>query len=110
MSKDDPWLRPTSDGTLLRVHVRPGSSKPGIGGFHGDAVCVRVRARPTDGAANRELLSVLAEALAVAPSAVSVASGAHSRAKQVRVDGLSVEIVRIRLEPVLCVDRVGAHG
>lgn len=58
-----------------------------------------MRARPVEGAANRELVVVLAEALAVRPAAISVVSGEHGRTKRVRVDGIDVATAAARLAP-----------
>jgi uncharacterized protein (TIGR00251 family) len=51
------------------------------------ALAVRVRAVPEDGRANAALEKLLAKALRVPRSAVSVASGHKSRLKQLRVEG-----------------------
>jgi uncharacterized protein len=93
----DDWLAPVSDGCVLRVHARPGASRPGIAGFHGAALCVRVRARAVDGAANRELLATLADALDVVPQSLEITSGAHGREKRIRVRGLDAAAIRRRL-------------
>jgi len=81
---------------VLRVRVAPGASRSGIAGLHGDALRVRVSARPVDGAANRELLKVLAAALGVRPSALSIEAGELRREKRIRVEGTTAEAVRAR--------------
>ena len=95
------WVRPAPDGAVLRVHAKPGASKPGVAGLHGEAVSVRVRARPVEGAANRALLEVLAEALRLAPSALEIESGAHGREKRVRIRGCDAATVASRLAPLV---------
>jgi uncharacterized protein YggU (UPF0235/DUF167 family) len=70
-----------------------------MAGLHGDAIKVQLRARPVEGAANRELVTVVAGALAVRPSAVSVVAGPHGREKRVRIDGIDAATVRARLAP-----------
>jgi uncharacterized protein len=47
---------------------------------------VRVTAAPADGAANRAVIGLLAEALGVAPSRVELVRGAASRDKLFRID------------------------
>ena len=81
----------------MRVHVQPGASRAGVAGLHGDALRVRVGARAVEGAANRELTRVLAEALDVRPAAVTIESGAQARRKRLRVMGITAEIARVRL-------------
>jgi uncharacterized protein (TIGR00251 family) len=86
---------------VLRIHVRPGTSHAGVTGMHGDALAVRVGARPVDGAANRQVLAVMARALGVGTGAVELASGARARDKRVRVHGLSPAGARRKLAPLL---------
>ena len=92
-----PWLAAAPDGVVLAVRVQPGASRSGIAGRHGDALKVQVRARPVEGAANRELLTVLADALAVRPAMLTLESGRHGRGKRVHVAGLDVATVALRL-------------
>ena len=61
--------------------------------MRGDALLVRLHAAPVDGAANAELIQVLAEALDVPKRAVSIASGERSRQKRVRVEGVTREFI-----------------
>lgn len=86
-------------GTEIRVHVAPGSSRPGIAGFHGAAVRIRLGARPVEGAANRELLERLAGALGVRPADLTLEAGARGRDKRVVVRGLPPDVVCERLAP-----------
>lgn len=62
-------------------------------GRHGDAIKIRVKAPPVDGAANDELVRFLAKRCKVARSSVRLVSGATSRHKQVVVDDLTAEEV-----------------
>lgn len=63
-------------------------------------IVVRVHAAAAEGAANRELVEVLARALAVGKSAVRIIRGEKARTKQVMVEGLeaSEAVARIRGE------------
>jgi hypothetical protein len=88
---------PEGGGSLLRVHVRPGATHPGLAGLHGGALALRVAARPVDGAANREVLAVIAAALEVARSAVELVAGSRGRDKRVRIHGLDPAAVARRL-------------
>jgi uncharacterized protein YggU (UPF0235/DUF167 family) len=54
-------------------------------------------APPVDGAANDELLDLLAKALGVPRSGVRLVHGKSSRVKRVEVDRLGAEDVRARL-------------
>jgi uncharacterized protein (TIGR00251 family) len=91
------WVSAVPGGVVLHVHAQPGASRSRVAGVHGAALKVQVRARPVEGAANRELVDVLARALAVRPAAVTVTAGARGRGKHVRIDGLDPATVRARL-------------
>jgi uncharacterized protein (TIGR00251 family) len=90
-------VRAVAGGAELRVHVQPGVSRPGLAGLHGQALRIRLRARAVEGAANRELLEQLADALGVRRADLSIAAGEHGRAKRVVVRGLAADEVRARL-------------
>jgi uncharacterized protein len=92
------WIEAVAGGVMIRVHVQPGARRSRIVGVHGDALKVAVQARPVEGAANRAVVALLAEALAVRPAQVSLA-GAQSRAKRVAVDGVDVATAWARLAP-----------
>jgi uncharacterized protein (TIGR00251 family) len=55
--------------------------------MRGDAVLVRLNAAPVDGAANAELIEVLADAYGVPKRAVEIVAGERSRQKRVRITG-----------------------
>lgn len=86
--------------TIIDVRVIPRAGKSGIAGMRGDALLVRLHAAPVDGAANAELIEVLAEALGVPKRAVSIASGERSRQKRVRVEGVTSDFVDSKLRRV----------
>ena len=82
-------------GTLFWVRVVPGASREAVVGWQADGMLrVRVAAPAERGRANRALLKVLAAALGVKPSVLRVESGAASREKRIRVDGIRPERVR----------------
>src|SRR5207244_7621273 len=108
-SDDDDWARAYASGTVLAVRVTPRAARAGITGVRGHALAVRLTAPPVEGAANRELVAVIARALAVRPAAVAIAAGARGRDKRVRVEGLDPEAVRARLGAALSVDRPTRH-
>lgn len=87
----------TPEGLLIDVRVIPRSSRAGIDGTRDGALLVRLTAPPVEGAANAELIEVLATALSVPKRAVTLASGDRSRQKRVRVAGVSEREARSRL-------------
>lgn len=79
--------------TIIDVRVIPRAGRSGIAGMRGDALLVRLNAPPVDGAANAELIEVLADALGVPKRAVSIVSGERSRQKRVRIDGVTTDML-----------------
>ena len=79
------------------MRVQPRASREAIVGWREDALRLAVTAPPVDGEANEAVRRLLARALGVAPSAVSVIRGERSRDKVVRVEGLTGAALRSRL-------------
>ena len=78
------------DGAFVfAVRVIPKSSKSEIVGQLNGALKIKIKAPPVDGAANAELIKVLAKRLEVSKSAVEITSGQTSKQKQVRISGIS---------------------
>lgn len=94
-----PWARAEPDGVILSVHVQPGASRDEVVGEHGDALKIRLVARPTEGKANAALLAFLGSLLEVSPSRVELAGGAASRQKRVRLRGVTLAAVELALRP-----------
>ena len=85
-------------GRLVRVRVQPRAPRSEIVGWRGvGTLSVRVAAPPVEGQANAAVVALLAGALGVRPSAVTVERGARGRDKLVRVAGLTPAEVRRRI-------------
>jgi uncharacterized protein (TIGR00251 family) len=91
-------IESSGTGVLISVRVIPRAGKSGIAGTRGDALLVRLQAPPVDGAANAELVEVLARALQVPKRAVEIVSGDRSRTKRVRVSGIDRATAGARLQ------------
>ncbi len=83
--------RDNERGALLTVHVQPGSSRTECVRIHGDAIKIRLAARPIDGAANDELIRFIAERCAVPRADVQLCTGATGRRKRLFVKGVTAE-------------------
>jgi uncharacterized protein (TIGR00251 family) len=83
--------------TLLNIRVIPRAKRSGVGGTRGDAWLVRLQAPPVEGAANEELITVLAKLLDVPKRAVTIVAGERSREKRVRVTGIDPAAAQARL-------------
>ncbi|MFH5925049.1 DUF167 domain-containing protein [Roseomonas xinghualingensis] len=83
--------RMAEDGLELRVKAQPRARRPGlqglVAGADGPRLKVAVNEAPEDGRANRAICALLAKALAVVPSRVSVTQGTTSREKTVLIGG-----------------------
>lgn len=90
-------IESTPDGVIIAVRVIPRAARSGAAGTRGGALLVRLHAPPVDGAANAELIDVVADLLDVSKSAVSIASGERGRSKRVRVSGVDINYVAGRL-------------
>lgn len=74
-------------GLTFAVRVVARASFSGIVGEHDGALRVRIAAAPVEGAANRELIKVLAKSFKLPQTAVEIVSGANSKRKTVRIQG-----------------------
>ena len=86
-----------SGGVELTVRAKPRASRPGLGPVRSGSLEVRIGAAPVDGAANDELIALLAERLDLPRRNLTVVGGEHARTKRVRIDGLSASEARMRL-------------
>jgi uncharacterized protein (TIGR00251 family) len=95
-----------AEGALrLRVRLTPRGGRDRIDGFSPDAAAgrvlrVRVAAPPVDGAANAALVRLLAKAMGVPRSAVTIVSGDTARDKTLEVAG----------DPAALLKRLGEIG
>ncbi len=79
------------DCLVFNARVVPRASTSEIVGEHDGALKVKIASPPVNGAANAELIKVLAKFFAVPKSAVEIAGGQTSKTKQIRVFGLKGE-------------------
>ena len=82
---------------VLDIRVIPRSPRNRVDGRRGDAVLIRLNAPPVDNAANEALIAFLSDVLDVPKRSISIVSGATSRDKRVRVDGIDLETASARL-------------
>lgn len=90
-------IQSTPDGILIDIRVVTRSARSGVAGTREGTVLVRLNAAPVEGAANAELLEVIADRLGVPRRAVTLVSGDRSRRKRVRVSGVAETDARLKL-------------
>jgi len=82
-------LSESNEATVFSVRVIPRASKSEIVGEHDRALKVRIASPPVDGAANAELIRLLAKKFGVPKSNVEIIAGQTLKAKRVRISGIS---------------------
>lgn len=82
-------LRADGESILIDVLVQPRASRPRLGPVRQERLVVAVSAPPVDGAANRAVVELVADALDVARGQVEVVRGESSRRKTLRLRGVS---------------------
>ena len=78
----------------LTVRVVPRSSRSEIVGEHDGALKIKLTSPPVDGAANAELIALMAKKLGVPRSNVEITSGESSKTKQLRITGVTASQIR----------------
>ena len=81
----------------IDIRLTPRGGRDRIDGWDGTLLRVRVAAPPADGRANESMIRLVAKALGVPPSRVTLVSGAQSRTKVVEVEGLTADEIRARI-------------
>ena len=86
---------------VIGIRVTPRSAKPGIGDWKTDPggrqyLEMRVAAAPADGAANDEVIRLLAKALGLAKSSLAIVGGHSARLKRIELP-FDEQEVRVRL-------------
>jgi uncharacterized protein (TIGR00251 family) len=83
-----------ADGRVrFAVRVQPRAARSEVVGVHGEALKVRLSAPPVDGAANEQLVILLADIFAVSRRSVRILAGESSRSKLVEIDGVTERAV-----------------
>jgi uncharacterized protein (TIGR00251 family) len=91
-------IQTTQDGGIfIDVRVIPRAGRSGVAGTRGDALLVRLNSPPVEGAANAELVEVIATTLGVSKRAVSIVAGERARRKRIRVEGIDEATAASRL-------------
>lgn len=85
-------------GAVLSVKVVPGASRSRIMGRHGNSLKICIAAAPEKGAANGELLQLLAQMIGVRVADLSIVSGQTGPNKRIAITGRSAAEVALRLK------------
>jgi uncharacterized protein YggU (UPF0235/DUF167 family) len=85
--------------TRIAVKVSAGTARNAIRGWQDQCLRVHLVTAPERGKANAALIALLAQALGLPKSAISIIRGEHSARKTLAVSGLSEVDVVARLDP-----------
>ena len=78
---------------VFKVQVVPRSSRSEVVGEHNGALRVRIAAPPVDGAANEELIRILAKTFDVSRGALKILSGHSGKLKQIGIEGSTNDVL-----------------
>jgi uncharacterized protein (TIGR00251 family) len=87
----------TGPVSRLTVKVIPGASSNAIAGWLGDTLRVRVTAPPEKGKANTAVKKLIAAALELPASAVTIVGGATTERKTIEIAGIAPAELHRRL-------------
>ena len=76
-------------GVIFSVCVVPRAFKTEMVGEHNGGLKIRIASPPVDGAANEELIRLLAKKLSVRKSDIDIISGESSKNKRIKIANLS---------------------
>ncbi len=91
-------IKEDSAGIILPVRASPGAKRDSLAGEHAGALKIAVSAPPDKGKANEAIIEVLSETLDVPKSNITLITGATSRQKKFRIEGIDRETLLGKLK------------
>jgi uncharacterized protein (TIGR00251 family) len=92
-----PIIESRADGVFLTVRVVPRAARSSLAGIRDGALLVRLTSPPVEGAANEELVQLIASLLGVPRRQVSLVAGSHGRRKRLKIVGVDTAVVATAL-------------
>ena len=94
------WIWKSEGDTLIEIDIQPGSKRSEILGYEPwrGRLKIAVRSPPIDGAANVELIELLAKEIGMKKSDVSIAVGQRKRRKTVKLRGDKIAAIKKIIE------------
>ena len=90
-------IQEAGGGVVFAAKIVPGSSRTAICGLFNDMLKIKVSATAEKGKANQCLIELLAKRLGVKKNAISIISGQTNPVKQIKVLGISTEMLLKKL-------------
>lgn len=94
-------LSPAPGGTFLEIKAKPRSAKPGAGPEEDGALTVRLSSPPADGAANAELVGIVAKILKIPKTSIEIVRGETARQKRLLMKGIEPAEAAARFGEIL---------
>jgi uncharacterized protein (TIGR00251 family) len=91
---DELNLREFPDGVSIGIRVHPRAGRNKVQGIHDGNLKVSIAAPPVEGEATLQCMKFLAKLFAVSNSSVNLISGAQSRNKVFKINGIGAEECR----------------
>ena len=88
MSRPKSTPRPADSPGDIDIRVIPRAGRSAVAGLREGAILVRLAAAPVDGAANDELVTLLARLLDLPKRQIAIVGGERARLKRIRVTGM----------------------
>jgi uncharacterized protein len=88
MSEEALRVTESAEGVVFSIHVQPRASRCEICPPKDGELRLRLTSPPVEDAANKQCVELIAKALGIAKSRVSIRAGAKSRHKVVKVAGV----------------------
>lgn len=85
------WIDAIPEGCRLTVRLSPSASRSELAGAEEGWLKIRLTAPPVDGKANKELIRFLAKILKTPQRSITICSGATSRLKGIKINGVRPE-------------------
>ena len=79
------WYKIVDDRVYINIKAKPNAKATKLCGFHGGMLKVALKAVPTGGKANEELLRFIATLLSIPTSCLELSSGSHSPIKRLKL-------------------------
>lgn len=87
-------FRERDGAVIFKVRVVPRSSRSEIVGELDGALKIKLNSPPTDGAANAELIKILAKHFDVPKNAIEIVGGQTTKNKQIKISEISSDKIR----------------
>lgn len=90
-------IQQTDDALIFCVYVQPRASQNTIVGHHDKALKIKLTAPPVDNAANKQCIQVLAKALRIPKSSITIIGGQTHRTKRLKLQSAADAFTKEKL-------------